>query len=485
MIFNNPEFIKNVKLEFSVLRFLTPMLLLALFFWIGWDIEEYKRHWQSVYSIEQLHAKSLFSWLCGFGFFFTIVWGTYLTSNNMMEEIKAKTWDFVRMSSLSPFKILTGKMLGVNCVVWLVSLLCVLPSIIYALRVMIPEDGIIRAESITIAVFIGCLICWAILSYSLVFLSVLSPNALNGRAGAFGATLAVLITGTVIGAYLLGGLENFYEISNVRAGSNGLPMPLQSNMVSLVDGVSYMTLPRTTVWYAWEIYQLDYTLMLLGFAAFWCFVGAWRCLRKSLQYFDAPWVWLAFIISTCVFLNGFVDYEMQDLVRTSLVWPLVVTLLLTMLTCVYEASDQLNYKALKQKLSQGQYYEAFRIMPLWILSFSIFIACVLINLFLYGASDRLGIVLLSLTIFMLRDLMAVHIISWKKNIRRPLVGIIIYGLVSYSFLPAIAQNAGAYYFFPQFGLNEAPDFYWLMISIQLAIATVWVSLSWRRVTREL
>ena len=485
MIFNNPEFIKNVKLEFSALRFLTPMLLLGLFFWIGWDIEEYKRSWQSLYSIEQIHAKSLFSWLCGFGFFFTIIWGTYLTSNNMMEEIKVKTWDFVRMSSLSPFKILTGKMIGVNCVVWLVSLLCVLPSIIYALRVMIPEDGIIRPESITIAVFISCLICWAILSYSLVFLSVLSPSSVNGRAGAFGATLAVLIMGTVIGADLLGGLENFYEILMVRPYANGIPMALQANMVSLVDGVSYMRMPETTTWYSWDLYKLDYTLMLLSFAAFWTFVGAWRSLRKSLQYFDAPWVWLAFIISTCVFLNGFVDYEMQDLVRTSLVWPLIVTLFLTMLTCVYEASDQLNYKALKQKLSQRQYYEAFRTTPLWILSFGIFIACVLINFFLYGASDRLGVVLLSLTIFMLRDLMAVHIISWKKNIRRPLVGIIIYGLIFYGFLPAVAQSSGAYYFFPQLGISEVPDFYWLMISVQLAVAAVWVSLSWRRVMREL
>ena len=138
MIFRNPEFIKNVKLEFSLTRFVIPVILLFLFIWICWSAGHDNVTWKSQYSLEQIKAQSLFSWLCGFGFLFTIIWCSYLVSNSLLEEIKLKTWDFVRMSSISPLKILVGKMSGAPSVVWVITLLGVLPCLIYAAVLMIP-----------------------------------------------------------------------------------------------------------------------------------------------------------------------------------------------------------------------------------------------------------------------------------------------------------------------------------------------------------
>ena len=78
---NNPEFTKNVKIEFGALRFAVPLVVLFLVVWLGWNSNSAGSWKSQIYKPEQLKAAALFAWLCGFGYLFSIIWGTYLTTN--------------------------------------------------------------------------------------------------------------------------------------------------------------------------------------------------------------------------------------------------------------------------------------------------------------------------------------------------------------------------------------------------------------------
>jgi len=486
MIRGNPEFVKNVKLEFSLMRFVTALVLLFLMIWIGWG-NVAKVHWNSLYTLEQLKAKSLFSWLCGFGFLFSIIWGTYLVTNNLLEEMKIKTWDFVRMSSLSPIKILTGKMFGAASLVWIVTSIFVMPSIFYTVTKMLPGDGIVRSEIITVSVLMVCLISWIILSYSLTLLTGLVEGTQN-RGGGFSGTFLVFLLGIAVGMQIIGSFNPFHSIERYGkiASPSGKPprlIELPGDAFIVKPDFSYISKPDMSGWYGFDLYHLDILAMALVFFCLWTFAGAWRTLRKSLQYHDAPWVWLIFIVTASVFMNGFDALRIDSLrpAQSAYFWPLFISGACMFFTCVSEAGNTVKYRSFSQKISARLYYEAFREMPLWMISFAAFFVCILLNLIVLGHSKEAVLFFISLMGFTMRDILAFHAISWAPNARRPLVGLVVYMAILYGLLPTIAnltdKNSMAL-FFPLVG-DKAPDFYWLLLAAEISIPGYFFMKRWK------
>ncbi len=440
-LFQNPEFIKNTRLEFSATRLAVAMGLLVLISWISWN------------GTENTHqASSLFSALSTIGFLFSITWGSYLVANGLIEEEKQKTWDFVRLSSLSPAKILIGKIFGSPCLAWVVTLTGIFPLMIFSLAVLFTEQvNLPRPEMGLILVFILCLAVWILLSYALSFLLSIRAISLGrgNQKSVAGITILIFMLGSVIGNTLTASLPSF-------------------NRLHCLPGQDCF--PRTT-WFGIEMLALDNALMDLTFACFWIVIGAYRSLRQALQFEDSPIAWIGFLVTTTIFLFGYMPST--DWTGLYFIPPLIFCGTVTLLTCVSEASDVVKYKRFAHNLTQKNYTMAFRYTPLWIVSFAIVITLAILTS-LYGGSTIYIFALL----FLLRDLMAIHVIFWTPKIRRPDLGIFIYFALIYVLVPALAHslNAGsAAFFFPLVKPNIVSI---LLLAVETGILALFLARRW-------
>lgn len=461
MLRNNPEFIKNLKLEFSLTRLVVLTFLLSMVIWIGWTSDKLPQ-WEKLYTEEQYAAKSLFNYLCGFGFLVTVVWGSYLITSSFLEEVKLKTWDFVRMSSLSPFKILTGKIFGAPAAVWIITLLIGLPALLYAGMLVIPETGIVRPEIFTLAILSVALLAWIILSYSLGLLLSLVANTKISRGAPFSITALIFVSGFSIGGMITSSFLSFHKMIpklSAEAGAKQATTPV------------YELVPSKTEWYGSEFYSLDLVAALMCFFALWAFIGAWRALRQSLQYRDQPWAWIGFIVSASFVLHGFSPLDIRGVYIPY--WPIVISLSTLILACIQEAGDMVKYRLFFHKLREKSYSDAFRNMPLWIISFCALCVYTFLMVFIStpDISDRMTFFAAALILFVLRDLLAFHAIYWMPNIRRPLLGVMVYALVMYAFLPFISKSIEPQYallFFPAVE-EQNPDIYWPLLLAEIAV----------------
>ena len=455
MFLQNPEFKKNFRLEVNGTRVTFCFVLLALILFALYDgkIDLNAADHSAAYT----YARSFFHTFCGIGFFFVIIWGTYLSAASINEEIRQKTWDFVRMSSLSPAKILCGKLFGATSLVWIVGLIGIIPVLLLSTAEMLPVTKPLRDDSTTLIVLIAAIICWAILSHAsaLIFAlhSMLQARG-KDKLNTIGATLLVAIVGMYIGAALINAFDYFHV--SYRQGR-----------------------PSYTEWHGQMFHTLDLILMCLAFAAIWAVTGAYRMLRQSLLFLDQPWVWVVFLFSTSLFLSGFAtDMEF----RRFLFWPIALSTLTMGMMAIYEAHDVVRYKTFAARLSTGKLLNALRYMPLWMISFTFLIGSLLISIVTIDHRPSTIMSIASLLTFAVRDLLILHWLSWKANIRRPLLGYAFFAGAAYFLLPLIAKPTSdiGRMFFPLLPHSGRPDFmpyepgwvffYWAFQVASVAIA---------------
>lgn len=473
MFLDNPEFRKNLKLEFSATRFWMAAILFGLISLIAWSWTSELHNWQKM-PLEFYKAQDLFGTLCGFGFIFTIIWGSYLTANNMTSEIQQKSWDFVRMSSLSPMKIIIGKLFGAPSVVWTVSLSCVLPWLLWSYSVMLPDYfgwHIIFSLGLS-------LVFWTILSYAIaLFFSLPTTMENNVRGGAFSPILLVLLLGFYVGGTIGSESQDIFRNTEVILFKS-----------ELQKSPEYIL--RTIRWYGMNITSLDMICLSLGFAAFWMFAGTWRNLRKSLQYKDAPWVWIAFLVAISAFLSGFtfkmgLDKETRSILQYT-GWPIFVSLLTLAICCLKECKEIILYKAWAKAWSIKNYTEIFRLTPLWIFSALFFVACSLATFYQAKDSEMATAILLSIFGYMIRDILVFHMIGWTLSIRRTGLGILVYLVLAYVLLPILAGISGnkesSLLFYPVITpLAEIPsqELYWVLLLVEITMAAAMFRTRWK------
>ena len=109
----NPEFERNLWLEMSPRRLIMMPVVLALIFLAAGAAGPGKEALGTVGGM----ANALY-------YFFAVLWGTRTAGNAITAEIRDRTWDFQRLSALTPFQVLTGKLFGATSYQWYGALIC-------------------------------------------------------------------------------------------------------------------------------------------------------------------------------------------------------------------------------------------------------------------------------------------------------------------------------------------------------------------------
>ncbi len=257
----NPEFQRNVWLEASPRRLVGLAVVLALVF--GMVALSQFEDPSKILGLLGPAGLAVFV-VCG------IVWTARAAGGSVLDEVRGRTWDFQRLSALSPWAMTWGKLFGAGALAWLGALagICVAAVCTGA------EKGAVAALTMAAALAaLGVFLQGCALGAALVGVR---KARIEGRMASSGAVLLGLLGGVLLLTLL----------------SHHLP---QSGAGWLSGLSNLLQAPSVTFWGASLAGPQFVALSLACFAA-WAVVGAWRLMRLELQMRNSPWLWVGFLL---------------------------------------------------------------------------------------------------------------------------------------------------------------------------------------------
>ncbi len=394
----NPEYIRNVWLEFSAQRLIiTPAVLAIVFFLVG-----------RVGGESAIASVAFYLFL-----FFAYVWGTRAASDSLCEEINTKTWDWQRMSSLSPLSMMLGKLLGSTSFAWYGALL--------SLFVYMWFGTMFHGE-------IAILLLGALFAHTLAML--FSFEAVNFRLRQKMASFRFFVVGLLM-AYVM-----------------------TSQVYLLVKASNLFTIQ----WHGQSF--TAYSFFLVSFLIFfaWAFIGLWRLVRLELQYRNIPWVWGVFTLYTMIYLSGFVtpvnlqsmnvtEFQMDvdafpfaQYFLENLRWFIAfyAAIVLTYVSVLFENVSALHYQRALTAFKASQWINALTRMPRWPVSFVLALMAGMILALMPAKTDaNNALFVLSFLLFATRDILIVHYFSFGPKSYRAILASLFYFAVLYVLLPSL------------------------------------------------
>jgi hypothetical protein len=198
------------------------------------------------------------------------IWAARAAGGSVLDEIRGRTWEFQRLSALTPWAMTWGKLFGAGSLAWLGAATGIVAVGLTTAAMDSPGDGLaVVAGMIGLILFLqGC-------AMGAALVGVRKARA-EGRVATGGAVLM----GVVGGLVLLNALANHLPIHGQSWSGGGL------NLFSRAP---------VTFW-GQALPGLPFAALSLCLFAGWAVVGAWRLMRLELQLRNSPWIWVAFLV---------------------------------------------------------------------------------------------------------------------------------------------------------------------------------------------
>lgn len=395
----NPEFQRQLYLEYSPARLLGIPMVLGIIFTLSFFIDNHK-----LGNATANTALVLFMLI-------TLLWGARQTIDSIVEEYRERTWDTQRLSALGPWEMTWGKLFGSTIMVWYAGALCLL---VYSLAV---------DQSATLLALIFYSVCAALLVQSgglLMGLLAMQRDQTKGNSLFTMAVIAVL----AVSPWLMG-------ITNLS------PYNLQ-----------YATLH----WYDMQLNSHQFHKISLLLALFWSGVGNYRLMTQELGIRTLPWIWLCFSLFLMAYLGGLIPSGTFSFSLAAF----TVFSALTYIGILVERHDPMRIKRLLTYFSAGNWQRGGEEIPLWWLTYLLCIPAAMLLSFSDNPISQFGATFhvypLAILLILLRDCAIYLYFAYGKNPQRAisltlLAGVLLYGVMPGIFT-AIGQNQLAGLFFP-------------------------------------
>ena len=242
----NPEFKRNLWLQFSWHRLIAMPVVLGLTFLTI----------VSAGSINDLN-----SYLSIFFVGIVWLWGTRNASASITDELRDKTWDQQRMSALQPWTMTWGKLFGATSFNWYGGAICLLVAVISARNIGMEISRIFT------------LVAGAIMIHATTLALNLHTSRVNSRIAHRGSLIGfVMVIGMIFSPWL------------------------------------YTVKEQSLQWWWVNFDYHQFVLASSVIFALCAVFAAWRVMSDALQVRTTPWAWPGFAILLAVFLAGFIPY---------------------------------------------------------------------------------------------------------------------------------------------------------------------------------
>jgi hypothetical protein len=446
----NPEFIRNLWLEFTLHRVLVMPAIVGILFLLMYLVNG-----QKLDSATAVSAAILF---CAIIF----IWGTRVASESVIQEINASTWDTQRMSAMGPWSMAWGKLFGSTVFVWYGGFICM--GLYWMSYIdILPEDRL--AKLILVYILSG------VIAHATGLL--VSMQAVQKRRD-FGRVQVA-----------------FYLLVGFAAALPGLYIGLSG---WADDGVY-----RVMLFYDRVFPLIDCVLIALAVYSLWALIGIWRMMRGELQMVNGPWVWLAFVAFTVAAFAGIrllppeVGRAMPD-ISSKAYHGYAMLLILTYVIALAEPKGPVLFRRLRRYVQLHDWASFFNAMPRTIL---MLIFVLLASIVLLRLSDSRITVLeqpinfhlatIATFLFVLRDVGFIYLLNISRYSPRNDMSAFLYLALSYTVIPVsfifIGLDPLTAVFWPQWdagaGLTLGP------IVIQVLIVFALMARAWKvRVVRD-
>jgi len=261
---SNPEFKKYIWLELTPVRLvLMPMVLLAIFFIV---------YLFNIKNVDGSFINSLRTISIIIFIILVFVWGSKNVIDSLVNEFNEKTWDSQRMTSITPWTMLIGKVFGSPVYAWYGAVQCVL---VYLITSWFRPDFINSIYLLLTIIFLT-LTCYAI-SLSLILQEISKNKDLGKLNGSSYLSIIIVICITII--------------------------PFINQSINF-----------STSYVFWYTFLCSKSILLLStsvFFLFWSFIGLYRNFRREFQYRNSFWIWVLFIISMMVYFAGYITNKFK------------------------------------------------------------------------------------------------------------------------------------------------------------------------------
>jgi len=482
----NPELRRNLWLEITRQRLIAMPLILGIVFFI-------------LFIGDSSSGKSLKATLMMSKIIFVVmvICGIKKTASSVVSEVNQKTWDFQKLSSISPWQMTIGKFVGSSLYTWYGAIIAL---IVYTLSLYYSHLNVYTFHN-----------------------SYLYPRYKDLTIGAINIKVAILL----LSALLAQTLAMFFVMSDI-ANSKDNTKTINEYKYIAISALIFILfvffeqafkggyVPRIS-WYGMRMESSVFCALSLFVFLFWSVFGTYRLIKKEFQYKVTPWVWCSFVIFLVIYLAG-VMYKSPLLYI--LPYSLVMLIVITYLTLFMQSKSPIIYKKMLLRFKQKKYREFFEIMPLWMVTYimavllAVFITILLFlpinldipytfrgypmpettNWIFYIALSFVPILIMS------RDILIVHFFQLSSNSKRGDFTSIIYLAILYMLVPAIFYKLKlyiiAYSFIPLtlvlnyergLKLSGDPHALWSVIiisaSIQLFVMYVIFMKRWKEINK--
>ncbi len=397
----NPEFQRNIWLEFTVHRLLaTPIIIGAVFFLLFLSSSSLERFWGLANNVSMILLVVIM-----------LFWGVRQAAEAVSTEIKDRTWDGQRMSAISPWSLAWGKLFGSTLFTWYAASFCVVLFYISG-----KAAGIEYTTLKTMVVVLSGLLTQA--AALLASMNVIQKNRDQSRSSST-AVFAVVVT--------IGGLS-LYAAMDARTTVDWFGMSY--------DGLPFISL-SLLVWLVWA------------------YIGIYRYMRSELQLRNGPIVWIAFVIFALVYSAGFINiptFDQDHIVATRMFYVYNILLASVYILLLTEKKDPILFRRALKKLRDNRYVRFSEELTNWpvnmamIVLFAIFfMASKYSGLTLQNEIVNINNYIMASIIFMFRDAGIILFFSFSTNPKRIEVTSIIYLAVLYLLIPKILDLMGLSY----------------------------------------
>jgi hypothetical protein len=324
----NPEFERNIWLEMTPRRVLLMAALLTLIFFAAALVGD---SWMPASAASALY------------YLIVVVWGTRSAALSVVGEIRDRTWDGQRLSSLGADTMTWGKLFGSTIYSWFGGAIC--------LALVLVDVGIHLGPLTALIEFfyyvgIGLIAQAAALLASLV---AIGRRQSHTRFEVF--------------LYQLVGLAAAIAVYWVWSTADPIAA-LQSHKPA-VDFI---------VWWGISIDARAFLLVSVAIFAGWTLVGCYRQMRLELKMRNGPLVWLGFLVFMGLYVGGFDAWlsggvKGWDTVALRLLLAGTTFAMLTYVMVLLEPKDRVHYRWMQGQIRQGYVVNALNGLQAWMMGY--------------------------------------------------------------------------------------------------------------------
>ena len=425
----NPELERNIWLELTPRRVLMMVGLLGLTFFAASLAEGLERGPAGAASI-------LF-------YVLVVIWGSRNAALSVVGEIRDRTWDMQRLSSLSASTMMWGKLFGSTIYNWLGGAIC----LAVVLSDLVAHQGP-GSAAIELVFYVGI----GVVAQSA---SLLASLIAIGRRQAHSR----------LDQFIYQAIGLLAALAVYHFWSQADPVGATARQPDAIDKI---------VWWGVALDAPAFLLTSIALFAGWTLLGCYREMRLELKMRNGPIVWLAFLLFMGIYVAGFDELlvpalKQWDVVALRLLRAGSTFVLLTYVMVLLEPKDRVHYRWMSGQIAAGYVVNALRGVQAWMMSYAgTLVAGVALSLWLLhdiaAAASGLPLVLSELG-FVTRDVALFVLMQTLPGRRRGDVGALAALFALYVLLPAIVDGLGAkaslFLFYPQL---QAPGWFGVLAS---------------------